>query len=193
MPHLDSSIRRNGPYRPFRDGQWQELLGVEFRDFEDVPVTGIKFTGRARTEKYVFPYWGSVCDPKFIGHGFPAGILSGTFNTIACGAKVFDSAKEKMPPVLTEHLNGEGSVFLLNAGVFPGNDDIRKFMALVLQTAMKGETPDDLQVSCSETVRYALFGNDFYAMNSDQVLPAFLRVNGKIHQLAPLELRKIDK
>jgi hypothetical protein len=41
-------------------------------------------------------------------------------------------------------------------------------------------------------VRYALFGNDLYAMNSDQELPAFLQVNGKLHQLAPLELRKIE-
>ena len=193
LPHLDSSIRRDGLYRPFRDGQWQELLGVEFRGFEDVPVTGMKFTGKARTEKYVFPYWGTVCDPKFIGHGFPAGILSGTFNTIACGAKTFDSAKEKMPPVLTEHQIGKGSVFLLNSGVFPGNDDIRRFMALVLQTAMKGEMPDDLRINSSETVRYALFGSDLYAMNSDPELPAFLRVNGKLHQLAPLELRKIEK
>ena len=193
LQHLDSSIRRDGCYRPFRSGKWQELLGADFCGFEETPVTGIKFTGKARTEKYVFPYWGKVCDPKFIGHGFPAGRLAGDFNTIACGAKFFDSSNEPMPPILTEHLNGKGSVFLLNAGVFPGNDDIRKFMTLVIRTAMKGEMPDDLQISCSETIRYALFGNDLYAMNSDQELPAFLRVNGKMHQLDPLDLRKIEK
>ena len=192
LPHLTSSIKRNDCYKPFNNGQWQELLGVEFSGFEDVPVTGIKFTGKAQTPKYEFPYWGTVCDPKFIGHGYKVGKLSGNFNTIICGAKVFDSANEKMPPVLIEYQNGKGSVFLVNTEVFPGNDDICKMMELVLKTAMKGEMPDYIQINCSETVRYALFEQDLYAMNSNQELPAFIKVNGKLHQLEPLELRKIE-
>ena len=65
-------------------------------------------------------------------------------------------------------------------------------MELVLKTAMKGEMPDYIQINCSETVRYALFEQDLYAMNSNQELPAFIKVNGKLHQLEPLELRKIE-
>ena len=191
LPHLNTAIKRDGSFLPYNNGNFQELLGVNFTGFEEESVTGIKFTSKANTPNYVFPYWGPVCDPKFIGHGFKVGKLVGNFNTIACGAKVFDSTNEYMPSVLTEHQNGKGSVFLLNTDVFPGNDDISKLATLILKTAMSAHMPSEIEIDCSESVRYALFGNDLYAMNSNQELPAFIKVNGKLHQLEPIELKKI--
>ena len=75
LPHLNTAIKRDGSFLPYNNGNFQELLGVNFTGFEEESVTGIKFTSKANTPNYVFPYWGPVCDPKFIGHGFKVGKL----------------------------------------------------------------------------------------------------------------------
>lgn len=197
LPHLCTNTERTTPFRPYNNGDWSDLFGVAVEGQEEMPVTGIKFNGQPLTPNYSFPDWGGDCDPKFMGKGFPAGkIIRSEANVLAFSSKYFFSAAshEKTFPILLENKCGAGSAFLINAWAYPGNENLFDFYRVLLTAVMRAEQPENLKVVCDGKIRYAVYGDAVYLLNTDGELPAHCRIvsRGKTTQIAlsPLEIRK---
>ena len=58
---------------------------------------------------------------------------------------------------------------------------------------MRGEQPADLNVTASNSIRYAVYGKSIYVSNTDSDFDGFFMLNGKKYQIKPQQMLHIEK
>ncbi len=202
--HLNASVKPDGAFEPFRNGDWSELFGVRMRSKKTVPAFGVKYKASPACG-WIFPLWTSVCDPKYPGRGFCCADLelaggemlaaasdrfndqildikaeSGTAATACSGeegeALAWSRLKDGM---IFGKQAGKGYAVLVNSFDYPGAQTMSVLYPFLMDAACDANRPYP-RVECSDRVRYAVYPGSprtLYILNTEEHLDSPVRIH----------------
>lgn len=203
--HLDTAESPDAPYRPYRNGDWRELLGVRaVPGEEDRMEYGLKFVARPPCG-WQLRLLDAMCDPQFSeGGGFKAVKVEN------CGAQVLAVKSEafsetrkilaKAPPIMYAHRLGKGCAVFVPSVEPPGSRGLRPLYSYLFDRA--AEAVDVWpKVECPERVRWASYqgGRVVYVFNTEERLrsEAIVRFSASAPErrimLEPGEIVRLDR
>ena len=199
LAQMRTNIKRNEPMKIYNNGDFSKLFGVKLQGRSPVEITGIKFPRNSSANgKYQWVNWGLDSDAKFSSNGtyFAGNIVENKADVLALCSKNFTAAadkKEEQVPVILEHKLGKGHAIFINSEKFPGHPALFDTMCYVMSVLMRGEQPADLNVTASNSIRYAVYGKSIYVSNTDSDFDGFFMLNGKKYQIKPQQMLHIEK
>jgi len=160
LPHLNIEKKRGAGVSLFRNGNLEELFGVEVTGKEKSDVVGIKYFSESSVKSYKMPYANTNIDPGFIGKMTPAKIrIVGEKTKVLCGfSELFTESAEYLcgRPALIENRLGKGCAWLVTAFEYPGDEGMKQFAENLFRVVFAGEQ-GSIRLICSDSVRYAVY------------------------------------
>ena len=198
--HLNTADEPDAPFKPYRDGDWSELLGVRCKPGEARMRFGIKFTENPPCGMKV-NLFGRVMDPFFTDGGWNMPVLE------RCGAQVLavdscrfaDYSLDTLKPVIFWNRIGKGCVVFVSSLDSPGAPGTRPLYEYLLARLV--ESVDVWpKVECSDRVRFSVYGGrkTVYLLNTEVNLSQEIRVRisaadpGRTIMLKAGEFRRLD-
>lgn len=197
--HLNTDITRDGRYLPIFDGNVQDLCGCQIVGKTRIN-TGIKFIRESQDESILYP---------IVGDGETDPILTGGVRTVSsldlAGAKVlavyhdnFVAPDKTALPAVIENKIGKGTVTLITAEQYPGNNAVWPLYKTVVReqiTASHRRCP--IHVKASDKLRFSVYRNgtgySICLLNTDFTNSITVHVDayGKTYEetLSPCELK----
>ncbi len=172
VPHMNTSLKRDGKLKLFRKGDYRDLFGVKINGPGKRDVWGLKYIQKSSIPNYKFPVWRIFTDPRFLGEKTPAAAELHGAKVLAGFTAFYHSDREysEKRPFLTENKIGEGRAFLINSWDWPGARGMESAVKEVLRVFMDGEK-EKIRINGDSRIRYARYEKNrvdtFYVLNTD--------------------------
>lgn len=199
VAHLNTNPERDGKMQYIFDGKVDSLFGCSLGEIYS-ENKGVKFEKASVTNVLRYPYTNSLtCDPIF-----PAGFVNYAKVKISSGsvaANLHDEFfyKNKSEQVsIVENKVGKGVAILMASVDYPGHPAVFPlYSAMVREIISASQRACDVKVFSNDTVRYAVYNNKMYLLNTDFDVSAkaHIEINNEKSidiELAPLELKPLD-
>lgn len=180
--HMDTSLMPQEDFKPYRDGDWRELFGVQIKSRTvGRPVYGIKFKAEPSCG-WRFPLWSPDCDPKFTDGGFSTIDLYSTDATVLAVASdcfVDGTWKDTMAGVVYCRQRGKGCAILVNSLEYPGAPEMQNLYGFLMDACCAANQIFP-KVECSERVRFASYmtlkGRLLWFLNTEERLSQMVNI-----------------
>lgn len=195
--HLNTNTVRNNRIHFIKDGNVEELFGCKLLKPFSVNK-GIKFTKTSLVKSLKYPFTKNLsCDP-ILSAGFARyaeSIATSGQVTAILSDELLDTVKNPSAAIV-ENKFGDGVAILLTSCDYPGHSGIYPiYRTIVREVISSSQRNCDIKVLATDRVRYAVYDNKLYLINTDYDLPAvaniMLKNDKKVMTLQPLELNSI--
>lgn len=139
LPHMTEQVCRDEPWRPFRGGGWEDLLGLSCSDYDLRPVRWIA----DETEVTAMESESGKL-PVF------------RYNVKLSGARPLAWNSENKSPILTEYRLGHGIVYFVNLDCYPGFNGISAW-ARGLLTRLALESRPEVHVETDGSLHWVSY------------------------------------
>lgn len=121
LPHMTTQLRRDEPWRPFRGGSWEDLLGLRCGEYDPRPVLGIAEQDAAA---------------NLTGESGFLPVLRRNLTLVGARPlawKIENKAWNiEKDPILTEHRLGQGIAWFVNLDCYPGFSGVSSWARTLL-------------------------------------------------------------
>ena len=204
--HLNTNTKRDGSYRPIKNGRVSELVGCDIVGSLRTD-SAVQFIKNSSVEGVTYPCANtgaascSLIDPLFTNGYVSLAALDITSATPVALSNDRHVIKPTDPPLLLENRLGEGTVFFVPSLDYPANGAISEFYAYVVKALFTAShRTADVQVMAADKIAFNVYANGdggykVYLLNTDFELPAAAKIlfSDKETELTlkPLERREI--
>ena len=197
--HLNTNPKRNGKIQYIFDGKVDNLFGCSLSESYS-ENKGIKFEKASITDILQYPYTNDlICDPIY-----PAGFVNCAKVELSSGsaaASLYDEffyTKKSEQISIVENKVGKGVAILMTSADYPGHPAVYPlYCAMVREIISASQRNCDVKVLANDSVRYAVYNNKMYLLNTDFDVAARAHIEIKDKksvevELAPLELKPLS-
>lgn len=167
--HLNTTTKRNGEMRLFRDGDVSELFGCTLSAEEAFCVNhGYKFLNSIVPE-FMYPSDMSF-DPLFSeGYvNYAKATLASAVGTGRLSQNFIDRTPDEMPIWLTENKYGDGYALLMTNLDYPGGCGYTVYRHVVREILTASHRQADVKVYGGDKLRFTVYDNHkIYLLNTD--------------------------